>query len=835
MSSAASVKAGHAYILIDAIDRTDKVLQHVQNKLNVLSSRFAYAGIGAKMLGVSLSIPIASAIRSASEFSDEILFLQSILGHTPEMMEPLVNKIKQVTREGSFMAADVARAAVALAQGGFKDKQIADSLGAVLNLARGARMELGPASDLLVDTLTLFEMHSSRANEVADKFFIAAKNGTIDVADLAQSFSYTALSAKNMGLSLDETLSALSTMSLRMLKSTKAGTSLNQLFESFAVNADKLRAIGVDPFKDGNPKDIVSVLTEIALATRRMTTEQREAALIDIFNVRGKRSAGALAAADAIHAISSSITEMSHKEGIAAEAAKTMDSGIGGAIRRILKEIDLLKIEMEPGLTNALKAVEKEILPIIHGLGIYLGRNQELVVILLKTIAGLFLYGAAMLAAAIATRILSTLIGILTIAFRILRATLVAATIVAAGLAIVIRGITIASTALWAITRTAMVVGYTLAAAAANLMIARLVALRAAIIATTIVQLLLNGSIYAALVIMSSWFHLFALGTAVVGGYFWLLTRNYKKTDEMGDSMQKATKSSRGLFDSFSRMVSIKGALKSFFSSIWSSLRDVASEIGASFTRSFKLLPAAWKMTWDKIYELMTAGDFDSIMTVVTESLKAQWDIMIMGMEMSWIDLLKAMTEAYAGFLIQLKGIDTTLQTFFDNLYEYGTNPISEIGGEEFNKRLALVKKMARQDYQRYGQEMASEMFGDQSELAKRKSDAELAQQARLASLKTLLEGIKAKEVNLVLPNGEGGTDARKPDLGGASPFLQEAAAATEVRSLVRGTLEATEAANKNQQISILTRIAVATENTVEALAKVPMGVTLGLAGIGPA
>ncbi len=813
MSSAASVKAGHAYILIDAIDRTDKVLQHVQNKLNVLSSRFAYAGIGAKMLGVFLSIPIASAIRSASEFSDEILFLQSILGHTPEMMEPLVNKIKQVTREGSFMAADVARAAVALAQGGFKDKQIADSLGAVLNLARGARMELGPASDLLVDTLTLFEMHSSRANEVADKFFIAAKNGTIDVADLAQSFSYTGLSARNMGLSLDETLSALSAMSLRMLKSTKAGTSLNQLFESFAVNADKLRAIGVDPFKDGNPKDIVSVLTEIALATRRMTTEQREAALIDIFNVRGKRSAGALAAADAIHAISSSITEMSHKEGIAAEAAKTMDSGIGGAIRRILKEIDLLKIEMEPGLTNALKAVEKEILPVIHGLGIYLGRNQELVTTLLKTVAGLFLYGAAMLAAAIATRVLGTLVGITTVAFKILRAVLVTLTVVAKGVTLAIRGITIASTALWAITRTAMIAGYIRAAAAISFTIAKLAALRAAIIATTIVQLLMHGSIYAALVIMSSWFHMFALGTLILGGYFWLLTRNYKKTDDMNSSMQEATKSSRGLFDSLSGFSSLGSSLKSAFMNIGTALREVSAEIASSFIRSFGMIPTVWKETWDKMYELMSAGDFDAVMQVITESLKAQWDLMTLGMERSWVDLLKAMTETFVGFLIGINKLETSIK----------------------QKLGLMTADEVKRDRTGFGR-LATEFFlGDSSELNNRQSAIEQAQKDRLEKMREIFAGIKAKGVNLALPGGEGGTDAAKPGLGGSSPFLQEAAAATEVRSLVRGTLEATEAANKNQQISILTRIAVATENTVEALAKVPMGVTLGLAGIGPA
>lgn len=422
MPSRAAIKAGHAYILIEALDKTATVFNSVARRLDFISQRFIFSGRQAALLGAALSIPFFSATNAAKDFSDEILFLQSILQITDDGMTPLVKKIKELGTTTSFMATDVAKAATALGQGGFKKPQIIDSLQAVLDMARGARMELGVTAEVMVDTLTLFNLPANKASTVADKFFIAARNGTIEVNDLAQSFKYTAQSAADMGFSLDETLAVLSAMSKRMLKATTAGTSLNQFIISMAANFEKIKdpgKLGMDIFlPSGEAKPALQLLKEFAELTRSMPPMQKLPMLQEIFNVRGMRAA--MAISNAIDDIFKNVKEMRGqdpmKEFVAGleigtdasrKAAIKMDSGIGGAIRRLLSSFNLLKIETGLALEKVLGDIQKSVTPILGGLGIWVRRNHEVVVSTLKAVGVVFAFAAANLTLGVALRIVS--------------------------------------------------------------------------------------------------------------------------------------------------------------------------------------------------------------------------------------------------------------------------------------------------------------------------------------------------------------------------------------------------------------------------------------------
>lgn len=405
MANRSAIKAGHAYILIEAMDKSGTVLNNIAKRLDGLSQRFLFVGRQAMLLGTAMSIPMGSAVNAAREFSDEVLFLQSVLGATDADIAPLVKRIKELGATTSYTAAEVAQAATSLAQGGFNQAKILDSLQAVLDMARGARMELGTTADILVDTLTLFSMPASKASEVADKFFIAAKNGTITVADLAQSFSYTGQSAAEMGYDLDQTLSILSSMSLRMLKATKAGTSLNQFITSLATRSEDIeKLLHITPFDaKGQAKNGLVILRDIAEVSKTLSQRERLSIFEKIFNVRGERAA--LAIANGLDLVFDSVTEMKDSFGAARKAREKMDSGIGGSIRRMASGFNLLKIEVGLALEETFENLEKSLLPFLAGLGKFVQKNPELVREVAKTIVALFAYGTAIISIGIALRL----------------------------------------------------------------------------------------------------------------------------------------------------------------------------------------------------------------------------------------------------------------------------------------------------------------------------------------------------------------------------------------------------------------------------------------------
>lgn len=374
------VRAGRAYILIEAIDNTHKTFRNVARSLENMAARFFNAGKQFSIIGAGMVAPNIKAVNAASDFSDEVLYLMSVLKITKAEGQDLIDVIKTLGTTSSYNATEVTKAAIHLAQGGFNKQQIKDSLQAVIDMSRGARMEMGPTAEVLVDTLTLFNMNANRASEVADKFFIAAKNGTIDVEDLAMSFSYTAQSAAQMGLSLDETLGILSAMSLRMLKASKAGTSLNQFITGLASRADKIQELlNINPLDaSGSARPILPILMEISQVFDQLSNAKKIKVAEEIFNVRGARAVAAVT--EGLQTIREGVKEIKDSAGAARKAAEMMDSGIGGALRRLQAQFHMLFVEWGNALENTLRATERVIGPIVAFIAKWIRANHEAII-----------------------------------------------------------------------------------------------------------------------------------------------------------------------------------------------------------------------------------------------------------------------------------------------------------------------------------------------------------------------------------------------------------------------------------------------------------------------
>lgn len=398
MATRRGVEAGRAFVLIEAIDKTGKVLSGVNKRFATLSRQFTGLGRQLTFLGGVMAVPFISAINSAKDFSDEILALKSVVVIAGNGFDSLEKKVRDLGKSTSFTAGQVAAAATALARGGFNSEEIEGSLKGVLEFARAGRTELATAATIMVRSIRSFNMEASQGSEVADKFFIAAKNGTTTVEELAQAFSFSGGTASQLGFSLGDTLAMLSKMSNKMLVGTKAGTSLNQMLLRMATRGEAVKNLtGID-IKDklGADKNTLQLMIELAGAFRSMGDIEKVAVGEEIFNVRGLRAA--LALENAIEGVIDVTGQMKEGAGIAARASKLMDSGIGGSIRLIISAFDELKISVGLAFEEVFGAMRVTLIPIINAFSAWAKANQEVFVAAAKAVIVITALGAGLMA-----------------------------------------------------------------------------------------------------------------------------------------------------------------------------------------------------------------------------------------------------------------------------------------------------------------------------------------------------------------------------------------------------------------------------------------------------
>ncbi|RLA59597.1 MAG: phage tail tape measure protein, partial [Epsilonproteobacteria bacterium] len=93
----------------------------------------------------------------------------------------------------------------------------------------------------LVSTFTAFGDEAGTAQEISEKFFTAQKLGVTTVGKLATEFNKVAGVAKNLGISFDETLAALSSLTADGAKPTaEAATQLKAAFDAIILVQNKL-------------------------------------------------------------------------------------------------------------------------------------------------------------------------------------------------------------------------------------------------------------------------------------------------------------------------------------------------------------------------------------------------------------------------------------------------------------------------------------------------------------------------------------------------------------------------------------------------------------------
>lgn len=351
----------------------------------VRSDAFQTAAVAATGLGVAMK----GAVQTAMEFESGMLKVKAISGATDEQFKALTNQAKELGRTTQFSASQAADAMGFLSMAGYDTEQILASTGHMMNLAAAGEMELGQAADIASNILGGMNLKVSETNRVIDVLAKTASSGNTNLSMLGESFKPIASIAPQAGVSMEQAGAAFAVLGNSGIQASEAGTALrNILLRMSAPPSEAAKAfdkLGVST-KDsaGNMRPYADVLRDVSkrmTALNLGTAEQTEIQAA-IFGTRAAASGATLMQAAANGELAKMVQKVTDSQGAAAEMAGTMQSGLGGAMKRLQSAAEGLAIAFGGPLLGPIATVAEGIAAVLSPIGGLLEASPVLAVAL---------------------------------------------------------------------------------------------------------------------------------------------------------------------------------------------------------------------------------------------------------------------------------------------------------------------------------------------------------------------------------------------------------------------------------------------------------------------
>lgn len=416
------IVAGRAVIVIEAQDLVDKTLRRTQTNLHRFANSVGAIGDNLFRTGFFASLASGGLLTGFTKFDDMMRTLRvnlDLFGKSAQqvdrVMKPLERTIRELAKTTPFSPQEVAEAAVNLAKGGFEATQIRNSLKGVLDLSRATRTDLAFTAEFIVRTMTTFGLSTEKTGEVVSQLVRATRKGTLGIDDLEAAMRYSSGTATTLGVSLERMLALFTLLSNKGLVGSIGGTSLNTAFAQLVKKAEDLEkefGVGLVVSGAGDTVDVLSTLQRLFEETSKLPIDKQVATFQKIFNLRGSRPVAALRTVEEIKKVlllSNSIKQAGDE---AAVAARIMDEGLGGAIRRLVSSVQDLAASLPEKTKTALIGITNALTELVERFNSFAQMNPTLMTLIIFSPAALLGSAVALLTIAKSARVLAGALGL---------------------------------------------------------------------------------------------------------------------------------------------------------------------------------------------------------------------------------------------------------------------------------------------------------------------------------------------------------------------------------------------------------------------------------------
>lgn len=410
-ATSGAIRAGRAFVELFADD--SKMTKDLKAARSKLSSFATHANRIGRTMVAAFAVTAAAvfpAMKAYGDFSDQMLEVRAVTSATAAEFAKLTEQSKLLGRTTSFTAAAVAGAQAELGRAGFKTDSILKMTSDVLSLSRATKTDLPEAAGIAAATLRQFGLAADESSRVVDRLTFASNNSFNTLGSLAEALKYAGPVAADLNMSLEDTLAILATLGNLGIQGSSAGNALKRLAVLGAAEAEKLGDIFGRSFTTaaGDALPLVDVLEQINEATKDLGTAERTAKLNEAFGLLG--ITGASAIGKAAGSVKELREQMLAADGVAQSTAEMMDSGFGGAMRRLWSAVEGVGLAIGESLAPHIAAVADYAGEAANTFTDFISRNRELVTAAAAVATGVGAAGVAITAMGTAAAVAATAI-----------------------------------------------------------------------------------------------------------------------------------------------------------------------------------------------------------------------------------------------------------------------------------------------------------------------------------------------------------------------------------------------------------------------------------------
>lgn len=424
MASSRSVRAGKAYVEFFLEDNPlRRGLTIAERRMRQFGATVQNIGRKAFTAGLGGAAAFALPVRQMMNFDDAIRAAAATTDDAAGSLGVFKDIALDIAKTSGFTATEVANMMTELARAGHTDpSSIRSMTAAVLSLSKATGTDATRSAEILIATLNQYKMGAGEAARVSDVLTLAANMTSTSVDALGEAMSYAGPVAASMGMSLEDTVAILGQLGNVGIQGSNAGTALRRMVTMTAAEAEKMKDIFGVSFvnPDGSLRPLVQVMGELGTAMSTLPDATKIAKYNEAFGLLGITASVEIAnSATSIEDLSAALQEGS---GAAAEAAKFMEGGLGGAFRRMLGAADAAAIGIGDTLTGTLESLGNWIGSTATQIATWVSQNEGLVVSVAKSTGYLLAGGVALIAigkgfqiAAIGATILNAGLGVVSL------------------------------------------------------------------------------------------------------------------------------------------------------------------------------------------------------------------------------------------------------------------------------------------------------------------------------------------------------------------------------------------------------------------------------------
>lgn len=327
----------------------------ISNELERMAFHFGTAAVSAAGL--------AQSVQLFRELQKQLNLTNSVAGGTAETFKQMDAAVRQFALGLRFTAAENANALYFLASAGFSVEQSLQAMTGVMTLAQATLEDVNESADLVASTLQSFALSADQAARVANVFAASITQSQADMPKLAYALRQVGPVAGSLGVSIEQTTAALSTMFNVGLRGEQAGTALRNVMVSIISPAGEaaalLETLGLKTTDaEGKFRDFKDILEELASFNLSDT---------DLAALFGREAlAGGIGLLEAVRngqfdKFVSGFTGTNEAMRVALDQMNSLD----GAMRQASNAVDELRLRFAEGLSPILMSILGDVTDIV--------------------------------------------------------------------------------------------------------------------------------------------------------------------------------------------------------------------------------------------------------------------------------------------------------------------------------------------------------------------------------------------------------------------------------------------------------------------------------------